>query len=1065
MAVDSTTPLTLDEYRAFLSSRGTLNSFTPAEIQNDLTLNNRLSGNIGYIRNAIANSPATKNTATQASYLSPTQQFTGSIVNPVASYQTTSNTTVGNDAATKAAEQALAQQVTAPVAGRVSASAYGGVSTSTLPQSLLTEINTPTMATASTIASPTQATAATSTFTPNLGATNAPTYTVDKVEKKVNDLGMTPDSSTVWDANSKATASKGVLSKDATATDMGALTSILGSDGQLLSKYKVYADQAGLSPSKYAQAAELGFTDKDGSLKKEYEAIAAQLTDAQMKNMVLQKRASDTLLRQGATVTGQTADLNQIPQVNAATSNKLMGDFSAAILTPQAIAAATEAEWASASVTPAMRVAAQQLGWTPAMTADAVREGVTENMLVKAKSLGVSSGMLAAAQTGVLSGSGVAKAIERTVNVKETVQGQLAQMFADSPNGETPRWAKPAVDKVESILAARGFSNSTVARDALYSAIITSATPIAQADAQVYQSAYNMTAQNRQQVELANAAQQANFQLTNLNNRQQTALANAAMYVDVAKLNFTAEQQRQLANAQTYADIAKMNLSNKQQVELVNAAARIDVGKFNMTQAQQSQLANADKEFNMAQLNLNNKQQALLLASTQYVDLTKLNLTNKQQMALTKATSLEDLQKLNLTNQQQASIINAANKIDLTKFNLTQKQQAILANADKSFTLQQMDFNADQQNKIFNATMYGDIAKLNLTNQQQANLMNVQTFSDLAKLNLSNRQATELANLAADLDMEKLNAELTTRASQSNAEAAREAWMAKLDASVKTELFNAAQVAQMDMANADRVQQVNITNAQNYLQMAMNNTNLDQQRLMADRQNKVQAILSDQAAVNMQKQFTATTQADFIKMREQLATQIDLDTKARKDAVSLANANNSLQKNIQQAQLNTQASVANAQLKADLAKSQAELTQRNNEFNATNKIAIQKFNAELLAQVGMKDAELVTQANISAATLATQNRGYSFDYLASELTSLADYNKSIDYANINAMSQQLTSYYETMAKIQEATLMSGAEVTKATVTASAGKEDSTLKFLTGLAGLGAEFLKNTPTTA
>ncbi len=677
---------------------------------------------------------------------------------------------------------------------------------------------------------------------------------------QVGAIDPTQAASTTWDASKyQANATTGTLSAGASAADKGATATMFAADGTLLPQYKTVATQAGLDETQYAKAAELGFTNPDGTLKSEYKALAKTISEAEAKKLevdaaqgFMSKSPEEVALAQSQ---GKVALLQS--NSDAITGNLLKKP---------------------SEVPPPLGTPEHQL-WR-----DSWADYETKKALYLNK--GETTADLAAT-------------VERIVDTKETVQGQLAIMFANTPDGQVPLWAKPAVDKAEAVLAARGFSNSTVARDALYSAIITSATPIAAQDAQTYKSAKDMTAQFLQQTEITNAASSQRLQEINL------------------------------------------DLKNK---------------------AKEAQL---NKEF--------------------------------------------DLFKTNLDNNQKA--------------------------------------------KIFNATMYGDIAKLNLTNQQQTELFNVQTYNDIAKLNLSNKQQAELANLAADLDMAKLNAQLESSASQSNAETARQQWLSKLDASVKTELFNAANIAAMDMANADRTQQVSIANAQNYLNMAMSNTNLEQQRLMADRQNQVQILLSNMAADNMAKQFSEQSKLDIFKLQSEIATQVEMDNARRADEISMYNNTKMQEAAIHKADLETRASETNAQILADLTKSQAQLTQQNNEFNTNNSMLISKYNAELLANLASKDADLVTQANIQASANATQNRGYSFDFIASELTALAEYNKSIDYANIQAMASVLGDYYGMIAKIQEATLVSGADIQSSIITADANDKSNDVSTI--LAGLTA----------
>jgi hypothetical protein len=67
------------------------------------------------------------------------------------------------------------------------------------------------------------------------------------------------------------------------------------------------------------------------------------------------------------------------------------------------------------------------------------------------------------------------------------VSNQIDGLLKGIEEGEIPIWARPAVASVEAMLAQRGMSASTVGRDALFNAIIQSAMPIAQSNAQAIQ--------------------------------------------------------------------------------------------------------------------------------------------------------------------------------------------------------------------------------------------------------------------------------------------------------------------------------------------------------------------------------------------------------------------------------------------------------------------------------------------------------------------------------------------------------------------------------------------------
>ena len=67
------------------------------------------------------------------------------------------------------------------------------------------------------------------------------------------------------------------------------------------------------------------------------------------------------------------------------------------------------------------------------------------------------------------------------------VSNQIDSLLKGMESGEIPTWASPAVAAVEQMLAQRGLSASTVGRDNLFNAIIQSAIPIAQSNAQAIQ--------------------------------------------------------------------------------------------------------------------------------------------------------------------------------------------------------------------------------------------------------------------------------------------------------------------------------------------------------------------------------------------------------------------------------------------------------------------------------------------------------------------------------------------------------------------------------------------------
>ena len=85
------------------------------------------------------------------------------------------------------------------------------------------------------------------------------------------------------------------------------------------------------------------------------------------------------------------------------------------------------------------------------------------------------------------------------------VSSQMETLLGGMEDGNIPLWAKPAVAVVNQGMAARGIPVSTVGRDALFNAIIQSALPIAQSNAQALQTRAAQNLSNQQQANLTEA--------------------------------------------------------------------------------------------------------------------------------------------------------------------------------------------------------------------------------------------------------------------------------------------------------------------------------------------------------------------------------------------------------------------------------------------------------------------------------------------------------------------------------------------------------------------------------
>ncbi len=150
-------------------------------------------------------------------------------------------------------------------------------------------------------------------------------------------------------------------------------------------------------------------------------------------------------------------------------------------------------------------------------------------------------------------------------------------------DGNIPLWAKPAVDTVNQAMAARGIPVSTVGRDALFNAIIQSALPIAQSNAQALQTRAAQNLSNQQQANLTEAQQEQQLRLQNLSNRQTAASQTAQFAQQIAVQQGQFRQEAVLTTAQQQQQVRLQNLQNRQNAAVLNAQQQQDINASRTT--------------------------------------------------------------------------------------------------------------------------------------------------------------------------------------------------------------------------------------------------------------------------------------------------------------------------------------------------------------------------------------------------------------------------------------------------------------------------------------------------
>ena len=295
------------------------------------------------------------------------------------------------------------------------------------------------------------------------------------------------------------------------------------------------------------------------------------------------------------------------------------------------------------------------------------------------------------------------------------VSNQLDSLLKGIESGEIPTWASPAVSAVEQMLAERGLEASSVGRDNLFNAIIQSAIPLAQSNAQAIQ---------------ANVAQtrdiESREELTNVQLRQQTALQNASNVFQMNMAQFSADQQTALSNSKFLQTVGLTEASNEQQAIIQNAMLTSQANLAEADFYQQKQIQNAQAFLQTDMANLNNEQQAMVLSAQQ-----------RQQVLLSNQSAENAARQFNATSENQTQQFMTSLAAQIEQSNVAQ------SNAMAQFNTQQTNQQQAQQ-----AGIDADLAKTNASLANDINRFNAQIEFNRDNWNAQNRAAVEQSNVA-----------------------------------------------------------------------------------------------------------------------------------------------------------------------------------------------------------------------------------------------------------------------------------------------------------------------------
>ena len=459
------------------------------------------------------------------------------------------------------------------------------------------------------------------------------------------------------------------------------------------------------------------------------------------------------------------------------------------------------------------------------------------------------------------------------------VSSQLENLLGGMESGQVPMWARPAVAAVEQNMAQRGMSASTVARDALFNAIVQTAIPIAQSNAAALQQRASQNLSNEQQANAQTAQLDMQRRMANLANQQSAASQTAQFAQNMAQMQSQFRQDATMLSAQQAQEVRTQNLANRQRTAEINSQNQQAMNALNLSNEQQMELANLEALNAEGAQNLNAEQQGRLAEFQTAAEFMARNAGFTQEMSLANLSAEQQVRLANLTSLNQAS-----------SENLSAEQQAELTNLE--------------------ATMRSNLAAADI-----AKTLNI------AQLNANQQRAVQNASLVANIDLTKFNAE--QQVALANSQFMQSVTMANFNAKQQAAMQNATAMASLDLATVDQRTKLAVTNAQAFLQMDMANLNNQQQANMLSAQMEQQRLLSNQSAENASRQFNATSENQTNQFMASLA--------ANMTQFNTAQQNNMRQFNVQS---QNAAAARDADRIADVNKANASILNQNAQFNA-----------------------------------------------------------------------------------------------------------------------------------
>ena len=375
------------------------------------------------------------------------------------------------------------------------------------------------------------------------------------------------------------------------------------------------------------------------------------------------------------------------------------------------------------------------------------------------------------------------EAAQGTLDPLSTIQGQLETLTKDFDASNPPAWAAGSMRAATAILNQRGLGASSLAGQAVIQAVMESALPIAQADAQVVANLNIQNLSNRQQRAVIAAQQRATFLGQEFDQDFQAKVTNAAKISDIANLNFSAQQQVALENARLAQSVDLANLTNRQALLMADAAQTANIETANLNNRQQAAVQNAQAFLQMDLTNLGFQQQTVMFKAQEQI-----------KSLFTDAAAQNAAAQFNASSENQVNQFYDSLSTEVKKFNVQQENAMEQFEVSQSLAIDQ--FNVQQQNAVdqFNASNGLVVSQANAQWRQQIATIDTATQNQINQVNAQNALALTVRDYEGLWQEYRDNMQFAFNSAESildrETELAKQAMMA--DATIESSKFSMA---------------------------------------------------------------------------------------------------------------------------------------------------------------------------------------------------------------------------------------------------------------------------------